>query len=79
MPHAMAARGRWRARPWPSGVGGGASGAGPGTLGTPGPWVRGALERPQAPTPLATPQAPLGHEHMLCVESSHLLVCSGQA
>ena len=33
-------------RPWPSGAGGEASGAGPGTLGTPGPWGPGTLGTP---------------------------------
>ena len=35
-----------QARPWPSGAGGEASRAGPGTLGTPGPWGPGTLGTP---------------------------------
>ena len=34
------------ARPWPSGAGGEASGTGPDTLGTPGPWGPGTLATP---------------------------------
>ena len=33
--------------PWPSGAGGEVSGAGPGTLGTPGPMEPGTLKGPQ--------------------------------